>query len=116
MPCLCFFFFWPSDSTKAVWSVGAKVVAAAGFRSLRSVKKPLLNGINKRKRLEFAKKYTRTDWATVNGATFSCRKQLWTVPQEAFAAITPEQVNKLVKSMPSRLAAVKVARGGPTRY
>lgn len=52
----------------------------------------------------------------LNGAIFSGRDQLWSALQEAFAAITPDQVDRLYKSMPARMAAVKAARGGATRY
>ena len=51
----------------------------------------------------------------LNGAIFSGR-ELWTSLQDAFAAITPAQVDKLYKSMPARMAAVKAARGGSTCY
>ena len=52
----------------------------------------------------------------LNGAIFSGREQLWSALQEAFAAITPDQVDKLYKSMPDRLAALRAAKGGATRY
>ena len=52
----------------------------------------------------------------LQGAVFSGREQLWTALQEAFAAISPAEVQKLYASMPDRLAAVKANRGGPTRY
>ena len=52
----------------------------------------------------------------LNGSVFSGREQLWTALQQAFAEITPGQVKKLYASMPDRLAAVRAARGGATRY
>ena len=52
----------------------------------------------------------------LNGAVFSGREQLWASLQEAFASITPAQVGRLYASMPSRMAAVKAAKGGATYY
>ena len=52
----------------------------------------------------------------LNGAIFSVQDQLWSALQKAFAAIQPSQVDRLYKSMPARMAAVKAARGGATRY
>ena len=52
----------------------------------------------------------------LNGAIFSGREQLWSALQEAFAKIPPAYVQSLYDSMPTRLAAVIRARGGPTRY
>ena len=52
----------------------------------------------------------------LNGAIFSGREQLWDALQEAFASIQPAQIDKLYKSMPDRLVAVRAMRGGATRY
>lgn len=40
-----------------------KILAKEGFRSLRSKKKPLLNKVNRAKRLLFARKYSNFDWS-----------------------------------------------------
>ena len=52
----------------------------------------------------------------LDGAIFAGKDQLWTALQEAFAAITPEQVQALYASLPRRMEAVIGSRGGPTRY
>ena len=52
----------------------------------------------------------------LNGAIFTGREHLWGALVKAFGAIKPEQVLKLYNSMPDRMAAVKAARGGATRY
>ena len=52
----------------------------------------------------------------LKGAVFSGREQLWTALQEAFAAITPSEIQRLYASMPERLACVRAQKGGPTRY
>ena len=52
----------------------------------------------------------------LNGGIFSGREQLWASLLEAFAAISPDQVDRLYHSMPNRMAAVRAARGGATRY
>ena len=46
------------------------------------------------------------------GKVFAGREALWVALQAAFAAIPPAKVLKLYDSMPSRLAALKLARGG----
>ena len=40
-----------------------KILVKEGFRSLRSKKKPLLNKVNRAKRLLFARKYSNFDWS-----------------------------------------------------
>ena len=52
----------------------------------------------------------------LKGAVFSGREQLWSALQEAFAQITPREIQKLYASMPDRLACVKAQKGGHTRY
>jgi transposase len=52
----------------------------------------------------------------LNGAIFSGREQLWASLQDAFASISADQVDRLYKSMRNRMAAVRAARGGATRY
>ena len=50
------------------------------------------------------------------GKVFSGREALWVALQAAFAAIPAHEVDHLYESMPSRLAALKLAKGGHTRY
>jgi transposase len=50
------------------------------------------------------------------GQTFSSRDALWQALVLAFGSITPAQVRRLYASMPSRLLALKQAKGGYTRY
>ena len=52
----------------------------------------------------------------LNSAIFSGRDQLYASLQEAFASITPDQVQRLYKYIPNCMAAVRAARGGATRY
>ena len=42
-----------------------RIFSDYGFRSLRSKQKPLLTRLHKRRRLEFAKKYSNADWKKV---------------------------------------------------
>ena len=48
----------------------------------------------------------------LSGKVFSGKEALWVALQSAFASITRSQVDRLYQSMPSRLAALKLARGG----
>ena len=48
----------------------------------------------------------------LSGKVFSGKEALWTALQVAFASIPRERVLHLYESMPSRLAALKLARGG----
>ena len=50
--------------------------------------------------------------AQLSGQVFAGREALWIALQAAFAAIPPSKVMRLYESMPSRLAALKLARGG----
>ena len=50
------------------------------------------------------------------GRVFSGRDDLWDALVVAFGQITPAQVRGLYESMPRRLAALKLSRGGYTRY
>ena len=49
------------------------------------------------------------------GQTFRDREELWTALQSAFESVTSDQICKLVSSMPDRIQAVLMARGGSTR-
>ena len=42
-----------------------RILNAEGFRCLRSLKKPLLTKVHRRKRLNFAKKFAAADWKKV---------------------------------------------------
>ena len=103
-----------------------------GFRSIRASRKPLLSRINIKKRLEYARQHRRCDWSRVllnpiehlwpfvlrglEGQVFSGRDQLWSALQEGFAEVPASFVKSLYDSLPRRMEAVIVARGGPTRY
>ncbi len=50
------------------------------------------------------------------GKVFSDRDALWSALQTAFAEVTPEQIRKLYASMPNRIRALYMAKGGHTRY
>ena len=50
------------------------------------------------------------------GKVFAGREALWVALQAAFAAIPPHEVDSLYESMPSRLAALRLAKGGHSRY
>ena len=50
------------------------------------------------------------------GRVFAGREALWDALVQAFGDISPVEVNALYESMPARLAALKVANGGHTRY
>ena len=50
------------------------------------------------------------------GNVFHDREDLWEALQWAFSKITPAQIKKLYESMPRRIAALRKARGGHTRY
>ena len=52
----------------------------------------------------------------LDGQTFAGREALWLALQAAFAAIPATTVSALYASMPRRIAAVRKARGGATRY
>jgi hypothetical protein len=52
----------------------------------------------------------------LSGRRFHTRNELWLAVQQAWNAIEPEKVSKLVDSMPSRIRAVILARGGQTKY
>jgi hypothetical protein len=52
----------------------------------------------------------------LEGQTFGTRDKLWQGIKDAFAQIAPATVQRLYKSLPDRMYAVKVAHGGPTRY
>ena len=47
---------------------------------------------------------------------FHNRDSLWKALQKAFAKIPPQVVQKLYASIPDRLTAVQLAKGGNTRY
>lgn len=50
------------------------------------------------------------------GEVFADRDALWAALKVAFANVTPVQIQRLYASMPRRLAALYLARGGHTRY
>ena len=50
------------------------------------------------------------------GQVINTRDALWRAVVKAATDITPEQIRGLYRSMPHRIAVVKLARGGPTRY
>ena len=50
------------------------------------------------------------------GRVFSGRDDLWAALVVAFGRITPAQIVSLFASMPRRIAALKKAKGGHTRY
>lgn len=52
----------------------------------------------------------------LEGQVFSGRDQLWSALQEGFAEVPASFVKSLYDSLPRRMEAVIVARGGPTRY
>lgn len=52
----------------------------------------------------------------LTGRVFNSRDALWDALVEAFGSITAAQVHRLYDSMPSRLQALKFAKGGYTRY
>ena len=52
----------------------------------------------------------------IKGCTFPNKDALWAALKVAFRQITPAQVQRLYGSIPDRLQAVLVSRGGPTRY
>ena len=67
-----------------------RILNKAGFRSLRSKKMPVLNRVNRFKRLDFAKKNSNTNWSRVifsdekifrvrPGALVRC----WVVPNDS---------------------------------
>ena len=42
-----------------------RILRKAGFRSLRSLKKPLLGTLNRARRMKFARKHKNTDWSRI---------------------------------------------------
>ena len=52
----------------------------------------------------------------LSGSIFHNREQLWNALKKAAQAIPKENILRLYKSLPDRMKAVQVARGGPTRY
>lgn len=52
----------------------------------------------------------------LEGQVFSSKDHLWSSLQGAFAAVPASYVKALYDSLPRRMQAVIVARGGPTRY
>ena len=52
----------------------------------------------------------------IKGQTFANSQALWVSLKSAFAEIAPGQVSALYRSIPDRLRAVLISRGGPTRY
>lgn len=52
----------------------------------------------------------------LGGKVFSSRSDLLNELKRCFASIDPQFVNNLYESMPRRLAALRLAKGGHTRY
>jgi hypothetical protein len=52
----------------------------------------------------------------LRGRRFKTQDELWTAVQQAWNTIPLSKVIKLVDSMPDRIRAVILARGGPTKY
>ena len=52
----------------------------------------------------------------IKGRSYATKDALWASLKVAFRQITPAQVQALYRSIPDRLQAVLVSRGGPTRY
>ena len=50
------------------------------------------------------------------GRIFQNKDALWDALCDAFARVPPTDILNLYASMPNRLAAVRVAHGGNTRY
>ena len=59
-------------------------------------------------------------WAIVKekltGKRFKTKDELWQSLQEAWNSITALQLMKLVESMPRRMNALIISKGGPTKY
>lgn len=52
----------------------------------------------------------------LHGRSFASKDALWVGLRAAFGAIDPKFVQALYASMPSRMKAVRAAKGGHTRY